>query len=304
MKSQNPARHSQEPGTLTLVATPIGNLEDITLRAIRTLEQADLIAAEDTRRTRKLLNHYGISQRMVSYYEHNEEKRVPEILEAICSGKNVALVSDAGSPGISDPGYRLVRGAIEQGLPVTATPGPSAVILSLTISGLPTDRFTYLGFLPRNKTERGKLLKEAAELPHTLIFFESPRRIEKSLEQMLEVFGDRKAALCRELTKRFEEVERGLLSELIKRAEERIRKGEFCIAVAGKDSKGAADTPREERLRLALEELQGHGNDPLKEAARKVAQKYGLSRRDVYQAALGRAEKPEEDPEKTALPSG
>ena len=296
-REQDHIRHDHESGTLTLVATPIGNLEDITMRAIRTLKEADLIAAEDTRRTRILLSHYGLSQKIISYYEHNEEKRLPEILKALLSGMKVALVSDAGTPGISDPGYRLVQRAIEQDIPVTAVPGPSAAILALTLSGLPTDRFSFLGFLPRKKADRGRLLEEAAALPHTLLFFESPRRIDKSLQHMLEILGDRKAALARELTKRFEEVERGLLSELIRKEEQGPRKGEFCIAVAGRDRKAATEAEKEDKLRQALEELKNYPDEPLKEASKKAARKYGLSRRDVYQAALGQARNSGQDSE-------
>ena len=222
-----------KPGTLHLVATPIGNLEDLSFRALRTLKECDLIAAEDTRRTRKLLTHYGISRPLVSYYEHNETKRIPAILDALREGKDVALVSDAGSPGISDPGFRLVREAADQGMPVTALPGPSAVILALSVSGLPADRFSFYGFLPRSGSERKRLLEEAAQVPRTLVFFESPHRIVKTLEDMLDLLGDRRAAVCRELTKRFEQVERDVLSELIAKRKARTPKGEFCIVIEG-----------------------------------------------------------------------
>ncbi len=276
----------KKQGTLHLVATPIGNLEDLSHRALRTLEECDLIAAEDTRRTRKLLTHYGISRPLVSYYEQNEAKRIPEILEALREGKDVALVSDAGSPGISDPGYRLVREAIDQGLPVTALPGPSAVILALSVSGLPTDRFTFYGFLPRGGSDRKRLLSEAAEMPHTLIFFESPHRIVKSLEDMLELFGDRQAAVCRELTKRFEQVERGLLSELIGQWKARTPKGEFCIVMEGRSRKARQALDRDQRLARATEELKRPTDLPLSELARQVAQKHGLPRREVYNLGL------------------
>ena len=283
----------KKPGTLHLVATPIGNLEDLSFRALRTLEECELIAAEDTRRTRKLLTRYGISRPLVSYYEHNEAKRIPAILDALREGKDVALVSDAGSPGVSDPGYRLVREAVDLGVPVTALPGPSAVILALTVSGLPTDRFSFYGFLPRTGSERKRLLAEAAQVPHTLIFFESPHRILKFLEDMLDLLGDRRAAVCRELTKRFEQVERGLLSELIARGKARAPKGEYCIVVEGAGRKGFEAADREERIEKAARDLKRLADQPLREAARRIAEKYGLPRRDVYQ--LGLQQKHEEE---------
>jgi len=275
-----------KPGTLHLVATPIGNLEDLTFRALRTLEACELIAAEDTRRTRKLLTHYGISRPLISYYEHNEMKRIPAILDALREGKDVALVSDAGSPGISDPGFRLVREAVDQGMPVTALPGPSAVILALSVSGLPTDRFSFYGFLPRSGSERKRLLEEAAQVHHSLVFFESPHRVVKTLENMLDLLGDRRAAVCRELTKRFEQVERGVLSELIAKGKARTPKGEFCIVIEGRGRKQSQGVDREERLRRAAHDLKSTTDLPLREAARQVALKHGLPRREVYQLGL------------------
>jgi 16S rRNA (cytidine1402-2'-O)-methyltransferase len=253
---------------------------------LRTLKECDLIAAEDTRRTRKLLSHYGISRPLVSYYEHNEEKRIPALLDALREGKDVALVSDAGSPGISDPGFRLVREAVDRGIAVTALPGPSAVTLALSVSGLPTDRFSFYGFLPRSGSERKRLLEETAHVPHTVVFFESPHRLVKSLEAMHAVFGARRAAICRELTKRFEQVERGTLAELITKARSRVPKGEFCIVLEGKGRKGIQPEEREDRLRKALPDLKRRGDQPLREAAREVALEHGLSKREVYQLGL------------------
>ncbi len=283
----------KKPGTLHLVATPIGNLEDLSFRALRILKECELIAAEDTRRTRKLLTHYGVSRPLVSYYEHNEERRIPAILDALRGGKDVALVSDAGSPGVSDPGYRLVREAVDQGVPVTAVPGPSAVILALTVSGLPTDRFSFYGFPPRTGRERKRLLEEAAQVPHTLIFFESPHRVLKFLQDMLDLLGDRRAAVCRELTKRFEQVERGPLSELIARGGARAPRGEYCIVVEGAGRKHIGPEDREERLERAARDLKRLTDQPLREAARRVAREHGLPRRDVYR--LGLQQKREEE---------
>jgi 16S rRNA (cytidine1402-2'-O)-methyltransferase len=273
-------------GILHLVATPIGNLEDISLRGLRILEQCDVIAAEDTRRTRKLLSSYGISRPLISCYERNEEKRIPELLDALRAGKDVALVSDAGSPGISDPGFRLVREAVAQGMPVTAVPGPSAAILGLSLSGLPTDRFSFYGFLPRKRSERRKLLEEAAQVPHTIVFFESPHRLLRSLEDMYDVLGDRRAAICRELTKRFEEVERGHLAELVEKTKGRTPRGEFCIVLEGRGRKELEPAERNDRIRKALDDLKQHKDKPLRDAARQVAEKHGLPKRQVYQLAL------------------
>ncbi len=275
-----------QPGTLHLVATPIGNMEDITIRALRILKESDLIAAEDTRRTQKLLSHYGISRPLISYYEHNEEKRIPTLLKALLAGRNVAVVSDAGSPGINDPGYRLVRQAVAQGLPVTGIPGPSSLVLSLSLSGLPSDRFTFYGFLPRTRAGRKKLLTDISQVPHTLLFFESPHRIIKSLEQILEVLGNREAAFCRELTKRFEQIERGKVAELIEKLKARPPKGEFCLVVEGKQIKEDQETEKQDKLQKAMALLKDIKDKPLKEAAREIAQKQGLSRREVYQLAL------------------
>jgi len=279
-------------GTLTLVATPIGNLEDITLRALRVLREAHIVAAEDTRRTRKLLSYFNIPQKMVSCHAHNEEKRIPALLEALRQGKNVAVVSDAGSPGISDPGYRLVRRAAEQGFPVTAAPGPSAVILSLCLSGLPADRFTFYGFLPKKNKERDAVLQEASRATHTLVFFEAPHRIEKTLGRLLDALGDRTAAVCRELTKRFEQIERGSLASLLERSRgETENRGEFCIVIEGRRAEPEREEPLADRLHQALEALEGCPGEPLKEAARSVAERYGLTRREVYQAALAARKK-------------
>ncbi len=220
-------------GKLFVVGSPIGNLEDITFRAVRILREVDVIACEDTRRTKILLEKYDISTPMLSYNEHNERRRIPELLSMLSDGKDVALVSDAGMPTISDPGYRLVRAARENGFEVVAVPGPSAVTAALAISGLPTDRFVFEGFLPKKKGKRLKKLEEIREEERTVVVFESVHRIERTLAEMLEVLGgDRKVAVCRELTKSFEEVIFGRLDEVVQKLS--TIKGEFVIVIGGK----------------------------------------------------------------------
>ena len=225
-------------GILYIVSTPIGNLDDITLRALKTLRHVDLIAAEDTRRTRKLLSTFDIHTPLVSYFEHNELKKLDRLLSHMKRGKEIALVSDAGTPGISDPGYRLVQQAIERGIPVIPIPGPSAVIAALSISGLPTDSFTFAGFLPKKGGKRRKLLEKLGDLDGTSILYESPHRLMRTLEDLLEVCGDRQIVITRELTKAFEEAIRGSIREVINTLEGRRIKGEVTIVLAGKGRKG------------------------------------------------------------------
>ncbi|MBC8346749.1 MAG: 16S rRNA (cytidine(1402)-2'-O)-methyltransferase [Candidatus Marinimicrobia bacterium] len=222
-----------EIGVLYIVSTPIGNLEDITLRAIRTLKEASLIAAEDTRLTRKLLTHYEISTPTVSYYEHNRFTRIPKIIDHLNTGKDVAVVTDAGTPGISDPAYKLIRAAIESGSRIEAIPGPSASITALTASGLPTDRFIFEGFLPHKKGRKAKLTRLSA-IEATVIFYESPKRIVRTLKDILEFMGDRPAVIGRELTKLHEEMIRGNVSKLISHFTHKAPRGEFVIMI-GKD---------------------------------------------------------------------
>lgn len=221
------------PGTLYLVATPIGNLEDITLRALRTLKECDVVAAEDTRRTGQLLKHFGISKPLLSYFQFNEAKRSEEILQRLKLGEKVALVTDAGSPGISDPGERVVKAAVAAGFRVEAVPGPSAVIAGLTASGLPTDEFHFIGFLAHKSGQRRKKLEALKTFAGTLVLYESPYRIEKLLGELSEVFPERMVVLGRELTKRFEEFLRGRPAELLRAARDRKLKGEFVVMVEG-----------------------------------------------------------------------
>jgi len=222
-----------EIGVLFIVSTPIGNLEDITLRALRILKEVSLIAAEDTRLTRKLLTHYDISTPTVSYYEHNRLTRIPKIIDHLNTGKNVAVVTDAGTPGISDPAYKLIRAAIESGNRIEAIPGPSASITALTASGLPTDRFIFEGFLPHKKGRKAKLTRLSA-IEATVIFYESPKRIVRTLKDILEFMGDRPAVIGRELTKLHEEMIRGNVSKLLSHFTQKTPRGEFVIMI-GKD---------------------------------------------------------------------
>ncbi|MBI4928787.1 MAG: 16S rRNA (cytidine(1402)-2'-O)-methyltransferase [Anaerolineae bacterium] len=219
-------------GTLFLVATPIGNLEDISMRALRILREAQLIAAEDTRQTQKLLNHFEIKTRSISYHEHNKIGRIADVLDALSHG-DVALVSDAGTPGLNDPGYELVVAAVKAGYPVSPVPGPAAPIAALTGSGLATDAFLYLGYLPRRSGDRRKLLAGVAHLPYTLVFLETPHRLLDALEDLCAVLGDREAAAARELTKVHEEFVRGRLTEITNHFTRNDPRGEFTLVVSG-----------------------------------------------------------------------
>lgn len=220
------------PATLYLVATPIGNLEDITLRALRALKECDLVAAEDTRHTGQLLKHFGISKPLLSYFQFNEAKRSEEILERLRRGEKIALVTDAGSPGISDPGERVVKAAIAEGFRVEPVPGPSALIAALTASGLPAEEFHFVGFLPHKSGQRLTKLHQLASVPGTLVFYESPYRVQKLLNELALVFPQREAVIARELTKKFEEFLRGTPAALLKQLESRSIKGE-CVVLLG-----------------------------------------------------------------------
>jgi 16S rRNA (cytidine1402-2'-O)-methyltransferase len=224
------------PGTLYLVATPIGNLEDITLRALRTLRECDVVAAEDTRHTGQLLRHYNISKPLISYFKFNEARRGAEITDRLRRGEKVALVTDAGSPGISDPGERVVRAALAAGCRVESVPGACALIAALTASGLPADEFHFIGFLPHKSGQRAKRLTMLRNLPGTLALYESPYRVEKLIEELAVHFPDRQVVLARELTKRFEEFLRGTPAELKAKAAGRTLKGEFVVLIGGGDA--------------------------------------------------------------------
>ncbi len=236
------------PGTLYLVATPIGNLEDMTLRGLRTLRECDVVAAEDTRRTGLLLKHFGIAKPMLSYFQFNEARRGAELLERLRRGEKVALVTDAGSPGISDPGERVVRAARAAGLRVEAVPGPCALVAGLTASGLPADEFHFIGFLGHKSGRRRKQLEGLRSVPGTLILYESPYRVEKLLKELDEVFPGREIVLARELTKKFEEQLRGTAGELLAVFRQRAPRGEFVILIGGERVAAGQGTESEEGL--------------------------------------------------------
>lgn len=221
---------------LYLVATPIGNLQDITLRALETLRTVDIVASEDTRKTGRLLQHFEIKTRQMSFHEHNEEKAGDKIIQLLQDGQSVAVVSDAGTPGISDPGYSIVRKVIDAGLTVTMLPGATAVAMAVVLSGLPAHAFTFRGFAPRKSGKRQRFIAIDADSPHTLLFYESPYRLRPFLEDALTVLGDREAAVCNELTKLYESVQRGTLSELISHFEQNEPRGEYVVVIAGAES--------------------------------------------------------------------
>jgi 16S rRNA (cytidine1402-2'-O)-methyltransferase len=270
-------------GTLYIVSTPIGNLEDITLRAIRVLKEADLVAAEDTRHTRHLLDRYAITTPLTSYHDHNKEEKAPVLVARLLEGQRIALVSDAGTPGISDPGYFLINLAVDQKVPVVPIPGATAAIAALSVSGLPTDSFVFEGFLPAKHAARLKRLKDLALEKRTIIFYEAPHKIVKTIEDMSEVFGDRKAVVTRELTKIHEETIRGTLSDILTHLREGTVKGEFTLIVHGASTGPAAqDIDPAEYLR----NLMLHRGLSKKEAIAAAAEELGLPKKDVYKASL------------------
>ena len=273
---------STKPGTLYLVATPIGNLEDITLRGLRLLREADLVAAEDTRHTRKLLSAHNIKRRLLSYHEHNMRTQGPRLVREMLVGKSLALVTDAGTPGISDPGLDLVRQVAAQGIRISAIPGPSAITTALAISGLSADRFLFLGFSPNKPAARRTFLAKYAQIEETLVLFESPHRLGASLRDMRKIWGNRRITVAREMTKLHEEIFRGSLDEALERWPEAAR-GEVTILVAGAErGKPQADDSLLEHLEHCL--TSGHRS--LKDVTEEVARERGISKRLVYQEAL------------------
>lgn len=269
----------KETGTLYLVSTPIGNLEDITLRALRILKEVDLIACEDTRRTRILLGHHGISTALTSLYDEIEQKKSEALVGRLLEGLSIAYVSDAGTPLISDPGYRLVTQAIGAGVPVVPVPGPSAAVTALSVSGLPSDRFAFCGFLPAKSGRRQSLLRALQDLPMTLIFHESPRRIVESLRDIRDVLGERQVVVARELTKLFEEVLRGTVGEVIGRLEGSDVRGEITLLVRGA---GERDDAGDAEIEEVMDRLESQEELSTKDLAARIARELDLPRKRVY----------------------
>lgn len=277
------SRPTDGRGRLYLCATPIGNLEDVTLRVLRILGEVDLVAAEDTRRTRKLLARHGIRAQLVSYHEANEPKQTARLIERLRSGQRVALVTDSGMPAISDPGYRIITSCIDEGIPVEVLPGPSAVTAAVVLAGLPTARFAFEGFLSKKQTERRRRLSAIAGEERTLIFFESPERASSMLREMLEVFGDRRAAVLREITKLHEETLRGPISEILHQLSGRKISGELVIVV-----EGAADIQGDLTSAIADAGALVAGGESKSRAAAQAAARHRVSRRAVYDALIER----------------
>ncbi len=278
------------PGTLFIVSTPIGNLDDVTYRALRVLREATLVAAEDTRRTAKLLTHFDIRTPTTSFYEHNEREKLPRLLERLAAGDNIALVSDAGTPGISDPGYRLVKAAAEAGFRVEAVPGASAILAALVASGLPTHAFTFAGFPPARARARDRWFGALVDRPETLVFFEAPHRMRQTLESALRVLGDRPAAVCRELTKVHETLVRGPISSILASLDE--PRGEFTVVIgpAEADQEDAPELPGDSRLLSEFYQLTESDGLTRRDALSRLATRYRSPSREVY-AALERAKR-------------
>ncbi|MBD3922828.1 16S rRNA (cytidine(1402)-2'-O)-methyltransferase [Paenibacillus sp. PR3] len=300
----------ESSGTLYLVATPIGNLEDMTFRAIRTLREVDIIAAEDTRQTRKLLTHFEISTRLVSYHEHNKRASGPELIRLLEEGSSIALVSDAGLPAISDPGADLVRDAAERGISVVPVPGANAALSALIISGLPTERFLFAGFPPRQRKALNEWLASIAYEQGTIMMYESPHRITKTLPAMLEVLGDRRIVMARELTKRHEEAARGTITECIAWLEEHPPLGEYVIVVEGRTAQASGHSADGSIADIAdgvpngagelwwsalsldahVKHYEGQGQLDRKEAIKRTAADRSMQKRDVYNAVMRKDE--------------
>lgn len=278
--------NARMPGTLYLVATPIGNLQDVSHRALETLRTVDLIACEDTRHTLKLLNHFRISNRLISYHEHNEFERAEELAERLIAGDSVAIVSDAGTPGICDPAYRVVQRAIDIGAAVVPIPGAVAFVAAAIASGLATDSIFFGGFLPAKKGERQKRLEEVRDIPATLTFYETPHRLLKSLADCLEILGDRNAAIARELTKLHEETVTGKLTEIAARFNGQTVKGEIVLVIERNPAKNLPAAADADTLTIRIKEFEKQGIDT-KTALKKAAKESGLSKSSAYRMLLG-----------------
>ena len=274
-------------GTLFLCATPIGNLEDITFRVLRVLKEADLIAAEDTRNSKKLLTHFEIHTPLTSYHEYNRVEKAHELVDQLLAGKNIALITDAGTPGISDPGEVLVQFALEHGITVTGLPGASASVTALSVSGQSTRRFAFEGFLPREKKERRSRLQELKEETRTIVLYESPHHLAKTLTELLETLGDRSLTICRELTKKYEEIRITTLSDVVNYYNDNEPRGEYVLVLAGADPDVLREKELEQYKGLSMEahvaQYEAAGMDR-KEAMKAVARDRGIGKREVYQA--------------------
>jgi len=285
-------------GGLYVVATPIGNREDITVRALNTLREVDLIAAEDTRKTGSFLSHHKIKNHLISYHEHNENRRTPQIISKLLDGISIALVSNAGTPSVSDPGYRLIEAAIDNNIKVIPIPGVSAATTAISVSGLPTDSFVFIGFPPKKKGKRLKFLVELAVGPRPLVFYESPKRLLTLLEEIISCMGDRPAVLAREMTKLHEEFIRGSVSEILMTLKKRAKvKGECTLLVAGFEGKEAFNLEKiMAEIKAALEKQQSGSS----EIARTIAKKYGVPKKEIYDLVLAvRGQKPGDRGQKT-----
>ncbi len=292
MPLNSPTNDPEEPdpsGKLYVVGTPIGNMEDITLRALAVLKQVDLVAAEDTRVTQRLLSHHQLKVPLISYHEHNEARRAAELVERLFGGERIAVVSDAGMPGISDPGYRLVTAALDRGIPVVPVPGVSAVTAAISVSGLPTDAFVFIGFPAKKKTKRAKQLEALSRESRTILFYESPRRIKTLLDEILKIMGDRPIVLAREMTKQYEEFVRGTVSEVLTVITRRDQiKGECTLLVSGFGGENEID------LKAVREEIYDQlktSGDGLGRISRRIAEKFAVSRQFVYTEGLKIIEK-------------
>ncbi len=276
-------------GKLYLCATPIGNLEDITLRVLRVLKEVDLIAAEDTRNSIRLLNHFGIHTPMTSYHEHNKIEKAHRLVEKMQNGQDIALITDAGTPGISDPGEDLVRICYEAGIEVTALPGAAACVTALTMSGLKTRRFAFEAFLPRDKKEREETLKEMERETRTLVLYEAPHHLLKTLQELHGALGDRRLSVCRELTKKFEEIQRTTLGDAVLYYSGHPAKGEFVLVIEGKSRKAIREEEEKSWEKIPIEEhmalYEGKG-ETRTDAMKRVAKDRGISKREVYQRLL------------------
>ncbi len=283
-KNQQSKIQRSDTGTLYVVSTPIGNLEDITLRALKILKKVDLIAAENTRHTRDLCTHYGIKRRLVSYHQHNSRSRAPELIEKLKKGSDIALVSNAGTPVVSDPGSFLINSALGEGLRVSPVPGPSAAIAAISVSGLTADRFLFLGFLSSKASKRKKEIKALLYEPVTMVFYEAPHRIKAMLKDLNEILGDRYAVILREMTKVYEEVIRGPLNLILKDFGDHMIKGEFTVIVAGKQKSRNEDFPADRTSHMIKGLIRN--NMGVKEAAKHLSEKFGLNYRAVYREGL------------------